>query len=143
MGGGTIVLFNDTQEDIGYAFVRGNGGALRSQLLLPCKPACFVDMRDTTDPLLLTRQPVWFEAGIQPMIPAKNFDAIVWVRNIHPPRLPLGTLLVYSGFHYRRQLTGVGLASVLALILAVGLLVRQRLSRSSSAVDGSVDPQRD
>jgi len=46
--GGHIMLFNDTNDDIGYAFVRGNGGALKSDLLVHCKPACFVDMRDSS-----------------------------------------------------------------------------------------------
>lgn len=129
LGGGTLMLFDDTKNDVGYAFVRGIGGALKNELVPRCKPACFVDMRGTTDPMLLTRQPVWYEARIEPMILAKNFDGVVWVENIHPPRWPLGTLLAFSGVHYRRQLTGAGLAILLALILCVGLLLRQRVLR--------------
>ena len=126
LGGGTIVLFDDTKEDIGYAFVRGNAGTLKNELDQRCRPACFVDMRGTTDKMLLTTQPVWFEAGIKPMIPAKNFDGIVWVHDIHPPGIPLGTLLDYSVVHYRWQLAGAALAIVLAFVLCGGLLLHRR-----------------
>jgi hypothetical protein len=124
------MLFDDTKDDIGYAFVRGNDGPLKSSLIAQCTPACFVDMRDSSDPLVLGRQPVWSEAGIQQMSPAKNFDGIVWVANVHPPEMPLARTLMLSGLHYHQQLRWIGFGILAALAVLVVWRIRRWRSRA-------------
>jgi hypothetical protein len=128
LGGGTMVLFDDTKDDVGYTVVRG------AKPVPQCKPACFVDMQGTTDPSLLTPQPVWFEAGIEQLTLAKNFDGIVWVERIHPPGMPFLRLLFFSGMHYWRQLLGGALTILLALIFSTGWFVRRRIVRRRTLV---------
>jgi erythromycin esterase-like protein len=129
LGGGTIMLFDDANDDIGYAFVRGNDGPLKQELVSRCHPACFADMRGTSDPLLETRQPVWFESQLQNMTLAKNFDGVVWVERIHTPGMPLGKLLVLAGLHYKKQLAAGGLVILFGTAFAIVRLVRRRILR--------------
>ncbi len=125
LGGGTMMLFDDTKDNIGYAFVRG---------IAPvpgCKPACFVDMRGTAGPLVLRPQPVWFEFKCRSV--RTSMAPCGW-STIHAPDMPLGKLLVLSGIHYQRQLVGGRLIILLALILSVGWLVRRWVLRRRSSV---------
>jgi erythromycin esterase-like protein len=128
LGGGTMMLFDDTKDDVGYAFVKGVAP------VPGCKPACFVEMLGTTNPLLLTRQPVWFESRLEQMILAKNFDAIVWVERIHAPDMPLARLLIFSGVHYWRQLLAAGLVILFGLILSAAWMVRRWVLRRRNSV---------
>ena len=124
LGGGTLVIYNDTTDDFGYAFVGGGGaGEIASQLHAPCSPACFLDMRGTTVPELLSPRPVWWESHREQLALAKNFDAVFFVGHVHAPEVPLAFWLL-SANHYKWELAGV--AGVLLAALAAFMLRKAR-----------------
>ena len=126
LGGATVMLFNDTTDDVGYALVGGPGAApLEKHLNARCRPACFLDMRGTTDAWFLDLQPVWVEAHRARMSLAKNFDGVFWVARVHAPTIPLGWWLL-SAIHYKWQLAGLGGAMLAG---ALWLIARRTLRR--------------
>lgn len=133
LGGGTLVIYDDTTDDFGYAFAGGDGsGEILNQLHSPCSPACFLDMRGTTSPELLSPHPVWWESHPEQLALAKNFDAVFWVARVHPPNVPLAFWLL-SANHYKWQLAGV--AGVMLAALASFMLRKAR--RPSDTERGS------
>ena len=124
LGGGTLVIYDDTTDDFGYALVgRGGSGEIANQLHAPCSPACFLDMRGIFNPELQTPRPVWWESHTEQLALAKNFDAVFFVAHVHAPAVPLAFWLL-SVNHYKWELAGV--AGVLLAALASFMLTKAR-----------------
>ncbi len=124
LGGGTLVIYDDTTDDFGYAFVGGDGsGEIPNRLCSPRSPACFLDMRGTADPELLNPRPVWCESHPEQLALAKNFDAVFWVARVHAPNVPLAFWLL-SANHFKWQLAGA--AGVMLAALASFMLGKAR-----------------
>jgi erythromycin esterase-like protein len=84
--GGTIMLFSDWNDIIGYGRVWGVSGLLKRELDPGCAEICFFDLRNAAPGSVLAQpQRVWVEAIPRRMTLAKDFDGIIWVRHIHPP----------------------------------------------------------
>jgi erythromycin esterase len=120
--GGTIMLFSDWNDIIGYGRIWGVSGALKRELDAGCAEICFFDLRDVAAGSAVT-QPrwVWFEALPKRMTLAKDFDGIIWVRHVHPPQMPLPELLAWCTPRYWRWLAALAL---LVFVLCAGLGAR-------------------
>ena len=127
IGGGTIALFSDVNDDIGYTRVRGVSKSVRSFINDSCSEVCFTDLRHLPpgSPLAIT-QTLWIEAGDYDVRLASDVDGVIWVKHVHSPQLPLRLFVVFSGKHY------VPHVSALLVIFAVLLvwLACKRIRRS-------------
>jgi erythromycin esterase len=118
--GGTIMLFSDWNNIVGYGRVWGISGALKRELDDGCADICFYDLRDLAAGSVLAQpQRIWFEAHPAQMTLAKDFDGIIWVRRVHPPRMPLSALLAWCSPRYWRWLSVVALVLLLAAVCAI------------------------
>jgi erythromycin esterase-like protein len=130
--GGTIMLFSDWNNVIGYGRVWGVSGALKRELDRGCAEICFFDLRDVAAGTAVAQPEwVWFEALPKRMTLAKDFDGIIWVRQVHSPRMPFSALLALCTPRYWRWLA----VYVLALLAVCGgvLLIAMRIGRRRRA----------
>jgi len=128
-GGGTLMWFSDWNDIMGYGRVWGVSNALKRALDGGCPAVCFYGLRGA-DGVLSRPERVWVEAWpFQRMALAKDFDGIVWVRDVHPPEMTLRELVASCTPRYWERLAvGVG-AVLLCLCMAVwlGWLVRRKV----------------
>jgi erythromycin esterase len=114
--GGTIMLFSDWNDTIGYGRVWGVNGALKRELDPGCAEICFFDLRDAAAGSAVAQpRRIWFEARPEQLTLTRDFDGIIWVRHVHPPQMPLSALLAWCTPRYWRRLAELALA-----LLAVG-----------------------
>lgn len=120
LGGGTVALFSDVNEDFGYTPIYGTSSAILTFLAKGCLDTCFVNLKNIRPSSPLTQsQDVWIESRTQSIHLASEFDGVVWVRHIHPPRLQLRLpLLLFIFFkHYLKPAASVlGTAGFLLLL---------------------------
>jgi hypothetical protein len=96
------MLFKDWDGIMGYGRVWGVSSALRQNFRDSCPAVCFVDLKSISPGSALSpRQTVWYEAERAPMTLSAGFDAIVWVKSLHPPAMPLAALLALCSTPYR------------------------------------------
>jgi erythromycin esterase-like protein len=135
--GGALMLFSDWDDIVGYGRVWGVSSALKQELGENCGSVCFFDLRHRrTDSPLSTPQRVWFEATPRRLALASDFDGIVWVKHVHPPRMTLWALAKRSSPRYWGILLGLTLGLAAAgffLAIALRWMVRPRGPRSISA----------
>lgn len=126
-GGGAMMLFSDWDGIIGYGRVWGVSSALRLFFEKSCPKICFVNLKGLAPgSALSSRQKVWYEAERSPMTLSSDFDAIVWVRHVHPPSMPLTMLLSLCTIPYWVHYWVIPLAILLACLSAGALYVRWR-----------------
>lgn len=122
--GGAVMLFSDWNDIMGYGRVWGVSSAPKLRLGDHCPDACFYDVRNAGgEGVLSQEQRVWFEAIPRRMALAKDFDGVVWVRNVHPPRMSLAELVAHCSPRYWRDVAIILLA-LSVLIGAVILIAR-------------------
>jgi erythromycin esterase-like protein len=137
--GYTILIYDDTKDDVGYGRVHGDQDAVGRRLARLADGDFFLDLRHSalsSDPLFTTPHPVWVESGKWNLALAHDVDGIVWIQTVHAPSLPLGRRLLFGSLHY---LTEIAVVTCLVLILLVGTPVylwmrrrrRRRLATSS------------
>jgi erythromycin esterase-like protein len=125
VGGGTIVLFSDVNDDVGYTRITGISKGIRAWVADHCPNVCFTDLRGLTpDSPMAGPQRIWYEARVESIPLAKDVDGAIWVRDVHPPHLPLLLFLILSGKHYIRLA-----ATLVVLFLALLLWLAFRRSR--------------
>jgi erythromycin esterase-like protein len=129
-GGSAIMLFSDWHDIAGYGRIWGVSGSLKRTLEDGCPEICFFDLRKIPSNSALSKpQHVWFEANPFHLIAmSKDFDGIVWVRHVHPPLMPLRSLLAYSTPRYW-WLLSAGLLFSISLAVVILLLGRTILRR--------------
>jgi len=129
--GGTILIFDDNKDDIGYGRVHGDFGPLGKRLADLSSQDYFVDFRQTgitagNDPVFVTQQPLWVEGGRWSLAVARDFDGIIWIRTVHAPDFPFVKLMVFSGMHYTTELEVLGVVLVLGIIFLIVRKIRRR-----------------
>ena len=124
-GGGTIVLFSDVNEDLGYTRVHGTGPAIDALLKPTCTSICFTNLqRIPFGSSLYEPQKVWIESGTL-MVPLPlDTDGVIWTTHVHPPRMPLLMLIFFSGKHYIKAL--IGFVFLIVVSLTAWLYNRRR-----------------
>jgi hypothetical protein len=116
-GGGTIVLFSDVNDDIGYTRLSGISKGVKSFLNKTCAGICFTDLHNLpVGSPLAGRQSFWIEARDVKIPLAADVDGVIWVKDVHPPSLPLPLLLFFAGKHYIPH-------TIAVTILLVGILI--------------------
>jgi erythromycin esterase-like protein len=133
--GGTIMLISDWNDIIGYGRVWGVSGALKRDLDAGCAETCFFDLRDAGAGAAVTQpERVWFEARPERMTLAKDFDGIIWVRQVHPPQMPFAELLAWCTPRYWQWLAVRLLALLVvgagAIWIAIRISRRRRMARA-------------
>ncbi len=129
--GGTILIYDDNRDDVGYGRVHGEYGALGKRMGDLSRQDYFVDFRETgitagNDPVFVTRQPLWVESGRWPLSVARDFDGIIWIRTVHAPDFPFVKLMAFSGMHYTIELEVLGVVLLLAIIFLIVRRIRRR-----------------
>lgn len=115
LGGGTIVLFSDVNEDVGYTRITGISKGLKSFIAHRCTQVCFTDLRNLpAGSPLAGPQRLWYEARAVTIPLAKDVDGAIWVADVQTPHLPLLFFLILSGKHYVKPA-----ASFVALLLVL------------------------
>lgn len=135
--GSAIMLFSDWNGINGYGRVWGVSGALKRELDAGCAEICFFDLRKAAaGSILVQPQRVWIEAIPRRIVLAKDFDGIIWVRHVHPPRMPLSALLAWCSPGYWRWLEGVVMVLLLAAVcliwIARAIARRRRAARANA-----------
>lgn len=125
LGGGTIVLFSDVDDDVGYTRLSGISKDLKLFIAQRCSEVCFTDLR-TLPPgsPIAGPQHLWFEARPVTIPLANDVDGAIWVEDVHPPHLPLPLFLVLSGKHYIKP--AIGVVALLLILLLCWLVYRRR-----------------
>jgi hypothetical protein len=136
-GGGSILIFNDTKDDIGYGWVHGNQSDLEKRLSGLSNQDYFLDLRQSggslqSDPLITTKQPLWVESEHWPITLARDFDGIIRIKTVHGPGFPLVKFLLFSSLHYTTHLIVLGIVLIIGIILLViRFLLRRRRRRAN------------
>lgn len=140
LGGGTIVIFSDTNEDGGYTRVYGISRGIKAFTTQHCPEVCFTDLHHLPpDSPMAGPQRLWFEATPMTIPLADDVDGAIWVKNVHTPhlRVPPLIFLVMLGKHY------VPLAvSLIVLFLILLLWLAYRRIRRKHSANGSVHAPR-
>jgi erythromycin esterase-like protein len=103
LGGGTMVLFSDVNEDVGYTRISGVSRSIKSFISQRCPEVCFTDLRSLPpESPMAGPQRLWFEAAVERIPLAKDVDGAIWVEKVHPPHLQLILFLFAAGKHYIR-----------------------------------------
>jgi hypothetical protein len=129
--GGTILIYDDNKDDVGYGRVHGEFGALGKRLGDLSRQDYFVDFRQTgitagNDPIFVSRQPLWVESGRWSLAVARDFDGVIWIRTVHAPDFPFVKLMAFSAMHYTTDLEVLGVVLVLGIIFLIVRRVRRR-----------------
>jgi hypothetical protein len=135
--GGAIMNFSDWDDIVGYGRIWGISGALKRELDAGCAEICFFDLRDAAAGSAVAQpERVWVEAVPWRLTLAKDFDGIIWVRHVHPPRMPLSALLAWDSPRYWRRLAAMALlllvAAACAIWMARAFARRRRKARPGS-----------
>ena len=113
--GTAIAIFPSpkSDDDIGFAWVRRGSDRFSARMEALSSSSFFLDVRNPRlkngEAFADREQRVWIESRPVCLRLPEDTDAIVWLKHIGPPRLPLPLLLVMGGMHYRMQLGAVGL----------------------------------
>jgi len=129
-GGGTIVLFSDVNEDFGYTRLSGISKGVRLFIDKACAKVCFTDLHNLpVGSPLAGRQSLWVEAKDEELPLTADVDGVIWVKDVHPPHLPLPLLFLFAGKHYIPH-------AIAVMVLFVGIIIwwayrrrRQRTAR--------------
>jgi erythromycin esterase len=133
--GGTILIYDDTKDDVGYGRVHGEFGALGERMGQLSRGDFFLDFRQTgitagNDPMFVTPQPLWVESTRWSLAVARDFDGIIWIRTVHAPSFPFAKLMVFSLMHYTTELEVLGVV----LILGIAYLIFRRIRSKRTVV---------
>lgn len=120
--GGTILILSDVNDKLTYAPVYGAFGRLLQRINALCPQDCFLDLRDTQDPLFVTPHAIWIEALPRKMSLAKNFDGVIWIKHVHAPEMPIGQFVSLATSVYRKPPLVYWLAGFLVSIAALIVL---------------------
>jgi len=141
--GSAIVIFPNrgSDEDIGFSWIRSRSDPFSKKMQGLSPSPFFLDLRDPVvknDDALAGLQEVWIESRPVSLSLLQDTDAIVWLKRVGPPQLPLPMLLILGGMHYRTTLA----VSVSFLAIAgVGIAVwRWRRRRSVHNVLSDPNP---
>lgn len=116
-GGGTIVLFSDVNEDFGYTRLSGISKGIRVFTNEACAEVCFTDLHNLpAGSPLAGRQSLWVEAKDEILPLTAEVDGVIWVKDVHPPRLPLLLLFIFAGKHYIPH-------AIALMVLLAGIIV--------------------
>jgi hypothetical protein len=123
--GSAIVIFPNrgSDDDIGYSRVRPGSDTFSRRMQALSSTPFFVDLRDPAvknDDAFAGTQSVWVESRSVRVSLINNADAIVWLKNVRPPQLPLPMLLIMGGMHYRAMLA---VSASLVVVLGLSALV--------------------
>ena len=117
--GSAIVIFpsRGSDDDIGFGWIRPGSDRFSKTMQGLSSSSFFLDLRDPAvqnEEAFVGKQSVWVESRRRDLALTQNTDAIVWLKNVSPPKLPLPVLLIMGGMHYRAALT-VAVSVVLVL----------------------------
>lgn len=134
--GGTILIYDDNKDDIGYGRVHGEFGALGQRLGQLSRGDFSLDFRQTgitagDDPMFVKPQPLWVESGRWSLAVARDFDGIIWIRTVHAPDFPLVKLVAFSSMHYTTELEVLGVVLVLGIAWLIVRRIRRRRARAA------------
>jgi erythromycin esterase-like protein len=123
--GRAIVIFPNrgSDDDVGFGWVRPGSDAFSKRMQAASAMPFFLDLRDPAvknDEAFAGTQTVWVESRPVAVSLIKNADAIVWLKHINPPELPLPVLLIMGGMHYR---TTLAVSASLVVVLGLSALV--------------------
>jgi erythromycin esterase len=129
--GGTILIYDDTKDDVGYGRVHGEFGVLGQRMSQLSRGDFFLDFRQTgitagNDPLFVKPQPLWVESTRWSLAVARDFDGIIWIRTVHTPDFPFVKRIAFSSLHYIAELEVLGVVIVLGVIFLIVHSVRRR-----------------
>lgn len=129
-GGGTIVLFSDVNDLIGYTRIPAPPATLYEEISNLCPSDCFVDLRTSTSPAFTSSQKIWVENGLRPILLASAADAAVFIRGVHAPDMPLPKLLILGALAYvkppRVWFVSATVGGAIVLAICVALLRRRK-----------------
>ena len=129
--GGTILIYDDNKDDVGYGRVHGEFGALGQRMGQLSRGDFFLDFRQTgisagSDPMFVKPQPLWVEGTRWSLAVARDFDGIIWMRTVHAPDFPFVKLVAFSSLHYITQLEVLGVVIVLGILFLIVRRIRRR-----------------
>jgi erythromycin esterase-like protein len=129
--GGTILIYDDNKDDVGYGRVHGDFGALGQRMGQLSRGDFFLDFRQTgitagNDPMFVKPQPLWVEGTRWSLAVARDFDGIIWIRTVHSPDFPFVKRIAFSSLHYITELEVLGAVIVLGVIFLIVRSVRRR-----------------
>jgi erythromycin esterase len=129
--GGTILIYDDTKDDVGYGRVHGEFGALGQRMGQLSRGDFFLDFRQTgitagDDPLFVKPQPLWVESTRWSLAVARDFDGIIWIRTVHSPDFPFIKRMVFSGMHYTTEFEVLGVVIVIGILFLIARRIRRR-----------------
>jgi len=131
--GSAIVIFPNrgSDDDIGFSRVPPGSDPFSKKMAGVSAAPFFLDLRDTTvrsDEAFAGTQRVWVESRAVDLPLLQSTDAIVWLKDVRPPSLPLPVLLIMGGLHYRMTLA---LSATFAIALGLSALVWRRRKRGT------------
>jgi hypothetical protein len=108
----TIRIFprRDSDEDVGFGWLRRGSDEFSKRMQALASASFFLDLRHPAlqNELAFTgEQHVPVESRVVRLRLLASTDAIVWLKHVRPPALPLPQLLILGGMHYRLTLAGV------------------------------------
>jgi erythromycin esterase len=132
--GGTILIYDDNKDDVGYGRVHGEFGALGQRMGQLSRGDFFLDFRQTgitagNDPMFVKPQPLWVESTRWSLAVARDFDGIIWIRTVHAPDFPFVKLVAFSSLHYTTELEVLGILLVLGIAFLIVRRIRRRRAR--------------
>ncbi len=125
--------------DVGFGRIHGATSEVGRWLSSRAGGDYFLDLRGlgpgSPAAAVLSREDrVWIESSLWRIATARDFDAIVWIKQVHAPDWSPGRLLLLGLLGYRRELTwGLGLS---AALLVTGLILRRRRRRLAPSRPG-------
>jgi erythromycin esterase-like protein len=133
--GSAILIFPNraSDDDIGFGWVRPGSDPFSKRMQGLSANPFFLDLRDPAvknDEAFSGDQTVWVESRAVRLALMHNTDAIVWLKRISPPKLPLPVLVIMGGMHYRSTLV---VSALLVVALGFAALVWRRRKRASDA----------
>ena len=133
--GTAIVIFPNpgSDEDIGLGWVRRGSDEFSTRMRALSPASFFLDLRDPalkTNEAFAGEQAVWVESRAVRVHLLDAADALVWVKHVGPPELPLPVLVILGGMHYRLPLAA---GAAMFVTVAVSLLVSRRRRTGRSA----------
>jgi len=115
----------DVKEDFGYTRVSGISKGVRSFINKACAKVCFTDLHNLpVGSPLAGRQSLWVEAKDEKLPLTADVDGVIWVKDVHPPRLPLPLLVIFAGKHYIPH-------AIALIVLLVGIIIWRRKRRTA------------
>jgi erythromycin esterase-like protein len=130
--GSAIVIFpsRSSDDDIGFSWARPSSDGFSKRMRAMSTTSFFLDLRDPAiqnDTAFTGTVPIWIESRRIDVPLTESTDAVIWLKHVRPPRLPLVLLVILGGMHYRTMLLALSCGAVGIVVLAVRRLRRQRL----------------